>query len=478
MSSLLIAGKTDVGQRRQDNQDTFICTPIWSDDSVLLAAIDGVGGYAGGDRAAAIARESIEKYMATPNGDPLSMLREAVVFANNQINQERQQTPQLAQMACVLTTAVADSRLRKVYYVHVGDTRMYRFRGGVLEKITRDHSLVGIREDANELTEAEAMQHPRRNEILRDVGSLPHRVDDRDFLESGETDFEPGDVLLLCSDGLTDMITQAQIRAVLGRKLPLDAQATELIRVANQQGGKDNITVVLAQNSTPASPASAVTDKTVHTVTQPVPPVRATEKTVPADPKPAKRGASGLWILLFLLLIGAGAGIWWYQYQPSSVHQEARVDSLNTVTPQPDTLVAESDARLDSLVQQAHRSPNHQLTLPADTFRLTEPLVLTDSLQRIMGGNPLTVLLPADTARAQVALQITRSGPVQLQNMLISGFKKGIETTQEARIQLSNVYFRNVEIPVSAAVRQDTFRNAVLGVSVQNLLESTQPTRR
>ncbi|MGV3560794.1 PP2C family protein-serine/threonine phosphatase [Larkinella arboricola] len=478
MSSLLIAGKTDVGQRRQDNQDTFICTPIWSDDSVLLAAIDGVGGYAGGDRAAAIARESIEKYMATPNGDPLSMLREAVVFANNQINQERQQTPQLAQMACVLTTAVADSRLRKVYYVHVGDTRMYRFRGGVLEKITRDHSLVGIREDANELTEAEAMQHPRRNEILRDVGSLPHRVDDPDFLESGETDFEPGDVLLLCSDGLTDMITQAQIRAVLGRKLPLDAQATELIRVANQQGGKDNITVVLAQNSTPASPASAVTDKTVHPVTQPVPPVRATEKTAPADPKPAKRRSSGLWILLFLLLIGAGAGIWWYQYQPSSVHQEARVDSLNTVTPQPDTLVAESDARLDSLVQQAHRSSDHQLTLPADTFRLTEPLVLTDSLQRIMGGNPLTVLLPADTARALVALQITRSGPVQLQNMLISGFKKGIETTQEARIQLSNVYFRNVEIPVSAAVRQDTFRNAVLGVSVQNLLESTQPTRR
>src|SRR5690606_38830983 len=125
------------------------------------------------------------------------------------------------------------------------DTRMYRFRGGVLVKLTRDHSLVGIREVANELTEAEAMQHPRRNEILRDVGSLPHRVDNPDFLESGETDFEPGDVLLLCSDGLTDMITQAQIRAVLGRKLSLDAQTTELIRVANQQGGKDNITVVL-----------------------------------------------------------------------------------------------------------------------------------------------------------------------------------------------------------------------------------------
>ncbi|MFD1142993.1 PP2C family protein-serine/threonine phosphatase [Larkinella insperata] len=475
MSLLVIAGKTDVGQRRQDNQDTFICTPIWSDDSVLLAAIDGVGGYAGGDRAAAIAKESIEKYMATPNGDPLSMLREAVVFANNQIHQERQQTPPLAQMACVLTTAVADSRLRKVYYVHVGDTRMYRFRGGTLEKLTRDHSLVGIREDANELTEAEAMQHPRRNEILRDVGSLAHRVDDPDFLESGETDFEPGDVLLLCSDGLTDMITQAQIRAVLGRKLSLEAQAAELIRVANQQGGKDNITVVLAQNGTSANPATAVADKTV---TQPVPPVVVADKTVTADPKPAKRGSSGLWILLFLLLAGAVAGIWWYQDQPSSVHQEAAMDSVNTVSSQPDTLATASDSRLDSLLQQAYRTPDHLLTLPADTFRLTGPLVLTDSLQRIVGGNPLTVLMPADTSRAPVALQITRSGPVQLQNMVITGFKKGIETTQEARIQLSNVYFRNVETPVSAAVRQDTFRNAVLGVSVQNLLESPQPPRR
>lgn len=475
MSSLLIAGKTDVGQRRQDNQDTFICTPIWSDDSVLLAAIDGVGGYAGGDRAAAIAKESIEKYMTTPNGDPLSMLREAVVFANNQIHQERQQTPQLAQMACVLTTAVADSRLRKLYYVHVGDTRMYRFRGGVLEKITRDHSLVGIREDASELTEAEAMQHPRRNEILRDVGSLAHRVDDPDFLESGETAFEPGDVLLLCSDGLTDMITQAQIRAVLGRKLSLDAQAMELIRVANQQGGKDNITVVLAQNNAPVSPAAAVADQAVSTGTQAVPPV---EKPVSTNPKPAKKSSSGGWILLVLLLIGAVAGIWWYQGQPSSVHQEATLDSLNTVSPQPDTLVAASDARLDSLLGQAYRNPDHQLTLPADTFRLGEPLVLTDSLQRIIGSNPLTVLLPADSTRAPVALRITRSGPVQLQNILISGFKKGIETTQEARIQLSNVYFRNVEIPVSAVVRQDTFRNAVLGVSVQNVLESPQPTRR
>lgn len=110
MKSLLFTGKTDVGQRRTDNQDAFICSTIWAETSGLLAVIDGVGGYAGGDRAAAIAKESIEQYMATPNGNPLSMLREAVVFANNQINTQRQQEPRLAQMCCVLTTAVADTQ--------------------------------------------------------------------------------------------------------------------------------------------------------------------------------------------------------------------------------------------------------------------------------------------------------------------------------------------------------------------------------
>lgn len=160
MNDLLIAGLTDVGQRRKDNQDTFICTPLWSESNALLAVIDGVGGYAGGDRAAAIAREAIERYMATPNGDPLSMLREAVVFANNQINEQRQQDLKLGQMCCVLTAALADISTNKLYYAHVGDTRLYRYRRGELTKLTHDHSLVGVREDANELTEAEAMAHP------------------------------------------------------------------------------------------------------------------------------------------------------------------------------------------------------------------------------------------------------------------------------------------------------------------------------
>lgn len=246
MRSLLLSGQTDTGQQRQDNQDTFISTPLWGAHTALLVVIDGVGGYAGGEQAAAIARDCISRYMTIPNGDALTMLREAVVYANNQIVAQKELTPALAQMCCVLTAAVASAQAGSLVFVHVGDTRLYRFRPLGVEKLTRDHSLVGLREDAKQLTEVEAMKHPRRNEVLRTVGSAPHRVNDPDFLEWGETDFRPGDQLLLCSDGLTDMLTLAEVEAVLSQSLSQEEQTAELIRQANLRGGHDNITVVLA----------------------------------------------------------------------------------------------------------------------------------------------------------------------------------------------------------------------------------------
>jgi serine/threonine protein phosphatase PrpC len=477
MNSFLIAGQTDVGQRRTSNQDTFICSTIWSESSALLAVIDGVGGYAGGDRAAAIAKESIEQYMAKPNGDPLSMLREAVVFANNQINSQREQNRQLGQMCCVLTAAVADSRLKKVYFVHVGDTRFYRYRQGVLEKLTRDHSIVGIREDANELTETEAMQHPRRNEILRDVGSTAHRVDDPDFLESGETDFLPGDQLLLCSDGLTDMITQAQIRGVLDQARPLEEQVTGLIRRANEQGGNDNITVVLAKNTAPANVQSVNPAKTDGALvsekpSEPAPPVRSNSPLV--KEKPPKRRRSGVWMLLGLLVAGSIAGLVWYQNQPSSQSMTTGPDSLSTVVDLPGKT---SISRLDSLLQTAYRSNDHRLTLPADTFRLDKPLILNDSLQTILGVSQLTVLMPTDTTHSRLAMQITRSGPVRIENLIISGFKTGIETTPGTKLQLTGVSFQNVNLPIQAVIKQDTFRNTVIVVTLQNQPDSSKTIR-
>lgn len=327
------AGQTDVGRSRQDNQDTFISQPLWSAHSTLLVVIDGVGGYAGGAQAAALAKESIVQYMASQTGDTLTMLREAAVYANNQIVRQKQEDPALGRMCCVLTAAVADVEANKVLYVHVGDTRLYRLRHQQLEKLTHDHSLVGVREDANQLTEREAMRHPRRNEILRDVGSVKHRVDDPDFLESGETDFLPGDVLLLCSDGLTDMLTRSEITAVLLSPLTVEEQLTELIRQANEKGGQDNITVVLSRH--PAS--TGVTDETPR---QPVrtsdpPPDLVTRKPVQQVVVPPQRTWKRWVFVLGMLAVASLAYLFWPRVSPPRPVQSAQpavLDSTDSST--------------------------------------------------------------------------------------------------------------------------------------------------
>ena len=346
MTALRIAGQTDVGRHRQDNQDTFVTSPLWSAEDALLLVIDGVGGYAGGAQAASLAKEAIVHYMATPTGDTLTMLREAVVHANNQIVRQRQQDPNLARMCCVLTVAVADAQASRLFYAHVGDTRLYRFRSGQLTKLTHDHSLVGVREDARQLTEHEAMHHPRRNEILRDVGSMPHRLDDSDFLESGETDFLPGDELLLCSDGLTDMLTRAQLTDVLTQPMTVEEQVDELIRQANEQGGQDNITAVLAHYTVPITSAVTADPPTLLTVnTESMPePVGATSvgaTSVAAtsfidsmqQPPPARKWVQDMLLLLLVLLL---AGVLWWQHESvvsTSAVQRSPADSTGNRNP-------------------------------------------------------------------------------------------------------------------------------------------------
>ncbi len=337
MNLLQSAGQTDIGRNRQDNQDTFIDSPLWSANRALLVVIDGVGGYAGGAQAASLAREAIQQYMATQNGHTLTMLCEAVVHANNQIVNQREQNPALTRMCCVLTAAIADVEAGTVQYVHVGDTRLYRFRQQQLDKLTHDHSLVGVREDANQLTELEAMRHPRRNEILRDVGSALHRVDDADFLESGETDFSPGDTLLLCSDGLTDMLTRQQLVAVLSQATPLEAQVAELIHLANEQGGQDNITVVLARYPTRADGAP------VDPPAGLIPAQTARPLSIPVAKPSAGSGSARKWVygIVVLLLLMMLIGIIW-QFGSSRSTNDPKTLSTDTtattyLTNQPDS---------------------------------------------------------------------------------------------------------------------------------------------
>ncbi|MFB3825262.1 MAG: protein phosphatase 2C domain-containing protein [Bryobacteraceae bacterium] len=237
---LRCASASDPGRVRTNNEDR-----VWIDtERGIFLVVDGVGGQAAGEKAAEIAVERIRGRLERQTGSLEERIREAITVANNEILREARAHPEWAGMACVLTVAVVDDGSAVIG--HVGDSRLYKLRRGTIEKITHDHSPVGVREDARELSEAEAMRHPRRNEVYRDVGSEEHAPDDDGFIETVRIPFESDAALLLCSDGLSDMVTSAEIGRTVARHAGDPCAAVRaLIGAANREGGKDNVSVVL-----------------------------------------------------------------------------------------------------------------------------------------------------------------------------------------------------------------------------------------
>ena len=238
------AGATDPGRVRDQNED---CFHVDVERGIYLV-VDGVGGHAAGEVAASIARQIIVERLQQDMWSPAQRVREAIALANNEILRRAAATPAYAGMTCVVTLALLQHG--RLTVGHVGDSRLYRVSPQGLRKLTHDHSPIGEREDAGEISEADAMHHPRRNEVFRDVGSAHHEPDDQDFVEVIETTFEPHEALLLCSDGLSDMLTSAAIERVV-REHAGDAAAVAqaLVDAANAAGGKDNVTVVYAEGS-------------------------------------------------------------------------------------------------------------------------------------------------------------------------------------------------------------------------------------
>jgi serine/threonine protein phosphatase PrpC len=242
------AGATDPGRVRKHNEDRFLC----DDERGVYVVVDGVGGQAGGETAAETALLQVRTRLEREAGSTEERLREAITLANNEIFRLSRTNPEWTGMACVLTAAIVDGR--RVTIGHVGDSRLYKLRQRSIEKLTHDHSPVGEREDAGELDELDAMRHPRRNEVFRDIGSEPHTPGDRDFVEIVETTLEADAALVLCSDGLSDLVTSQQIAASALRHAGRpDAVVHELIALANRAGGKDNITVVYVEGEAFAS---------------------------------------------------------------------------------------------------------------------------------------------------------------------------------------------------------------------------------
>jgi serine/threonine protein phosphatase PrpC len=236
-----LAAATDTGLVRARNEDRY-----WADAGRgLFLVVDGVGGQAAGEIAAETAVAAIRESVFG-EGLPDERVRRAIAHANNRIYAKSQTELSLHGMACVLTLALVEGD--EITIGHVGDSRLYLIWNGSIRKLTSDHSPVGEEEDAGELTELEAMRHPRRHEIFRDVGSRPRAADEPGFVEIRRCRFRPEAALLLCSDGLTDLLTAAEVRVIVdrfeGREGDAQRIASELVEAANTRGGADNITVL------------------------------------------------------------------------------------------------------------------------------------------------------------------------------------------------------------------------------------------
>jgi serine/threonine protein phosphatase PrpC len=242
VNALLAAGRTDPGRQRDVNEDRFHCDAARG----VFIVIDGVGGQAAGGKAADIALSIIRARLERETGSSVQRVREAITTANNEIYRLAGTRPEWNGMACVLTAVLVDNGRATIG--HVGDTRLYKLHEDSIHKVTRDHSPVGEREDAHELSEREAMRHPRRNEVYRDVGSEPHELIDADFVDVEEISFEPDSALLLCSDGLSDLLESSRIVDVVRRCAGApETVVRTLIEMANAAGGKDNVTVVYVE---------------------------------------------------------------------------------------------------------------------------------------------------------------------------------------------------------------------------------------
>ena len=227
------AGLTDTGRRRLRNEDAFVCEPP------LFAVTDGMGGARAGEIAAELAATALEEGAAQVRGtDALVALVEE---ANRRIWQRSVEDPQTTGMGAVATVALVEDGSGTVAIGHVGDSRAYLLREGGIEQLTRDHSLVAELVESGVLTPEEAERHPQRSAITRALGTEPS-VEVDAFTVGGR----PGDVFLLCSDGLSAMVADDVVASTIeemGRDPSRAADA--LVSAANARGGEDNITVVL-----------------------------------------------------------------------------------------------------------------------------------------------------------------------------------------------------------------------------------------
>ena len=457
--AMRFAGASHPGLVRERNEDRLHIDAARG----LLIVVDGMGGAAAGEIAAETALARLLDRLPWRNGTPEDRVREAIASANNEIARLARDNPSWEGMGCVLTLALVEKGV--VTVGHVGDSRLYRLHAGRLDKVTHDHSPIGMREDHGELSEREAMRHPRRNEVYRSVGAEPRGPRDVDFIEVLRFPLEREDAILLCSDGLTDVVPSSEIARIV-RSHAGDARALvqRLVDAANAAGGKDNVTVAFAAGD--------------RFATDFVRPRRAREPASEARaPRPAAaQSRPGFWgRRSTFFVLGALAGI--------AIYGGAQLLPWPGRHPAPaitDPQLAPVAARLEVGGGRAYRTIGDALAAarPGDTIavhpgRYREQVRLEEgvTLEAVVPGRAvLTPLPPGDGAGPVAALVAEGIGSGRVSGLVIEGEPKA-PIDYGVVIRRSTVTVENVEVrgtKVAGISIEDSGRAAVLACFVHD----------
>ena len=236
------ASRSDVGKKRQLNQDVVYSSelPVGNLPNLFIIA-HGMGGHKAGDYASRYAVDTIEKEtLESLEENPEIILQKAISKANKDIRELSHQNPDMEGMGTTIVAATIYGKYMKV--ANVGDSRLYIINGKKIKQITRDHSLVEEMVRIGELDRISARNHPNKNIITRAVGVTASVV--ADFFD---VELKEGDVILMCSDGLSNMLEDEEIRMIACAQRDIIEKAEALVRAANNNGGKDNISLIIIE---------------------------------------------------------------------------------------------------------------------------------------------------------------------------------------------------------------------------------------
>jgi PPM family protein phosphatase len=306
------AAVTDPGRRRRHNEDAYVCEPP------LFAVADGIGGAQAGELASSLAAATVRDGSSDGRGDGRGRVNGLIQEANRRIYQRQSEDASLSGMGTTMTVALVDEG--DVWIGHVGDSRAYLVRDSKLEQLTEDHSLVAELVRSGRLSPEEAEGHPQRSVVTRALGTDPDVDVDTFSIET-----KPGDLFMICSDGLTSMVSDEGIFEEIRRNRDdLRAAAKALVRAANKGGGEDNITVVFFELQAdeeagqrtvtlppPEQEAGAETDED-DTLDEhdAVPAVQTARKGRERKEHPVRRRVVFVSLLALLVLIAGGLGVW------------------------------------------------------------------------------------------------------------------------------------------------------------------------